>query len=80
MYVKMEWLLFDSPHIMGIRSVTLEGNSNGKIGGTDPTDTPEPPATGVTARMLPLFAVVAVSGLAATLLVTDRKNRKQTVR
>ncbi len=80
MYVKMEWLLFDSPHIMGIRSVTLEGNSNGKIGGTDPTDTPEPPATGVTVRMLPLFAVVAVSGLAATLLVTDRKNRKQTVR
>jgi len=29
-YVKMEWLLFDSPHIMGIRSVTLIGNRTGK--------------------------------------------------
>ena len=28
-YVKMEWLLFDSPHIMGIRSVTLIGNTQG---------------------------------------------------
>lgn len=28
-YVKMEWLLFDSPHVMGIRSVTLIGNRNG---------------------------------------------------
>lgn len=29
-YVKMEWLLFDSPHIMGIRSVTLIGNTKGE--------------------------------------------------
>ena len=28
-YVKMEWLLFDSPHIFGIRSVTLTGNTMG---------------------------------------------------
>ncbi len=28
-YVKMEWMLFDSPHIFGIRSVTLTGNTSG---------------------------------------------------
>ena len=28
-YVKLEWLLFDSPHIFGIRSVTLTGNTAG---------------------------------------------------
>lgn len=28
-YVKLEWLVFDSPHIFGIRSVTLTGNTAG---------------------------------------------------
>jgi len=28
-YVKLEWLVFDSPHIFGIRSVTLTGNTQG---------------------------------------------------
>lgn len=37
-YVKMEWLLFDSPHVMGIRSVTLIGNRNGV---EDNTNKPE---------------------------------------
>ena len=28
-YVKMDWLVFDSPHIFGIKAVTIVGNSNG---------------------------------------------------
>ena len=28
-YMKLEWLVFDSPHIFGIRSVTLTGNTAG---------------------------------------------------
>ncbi len=28
-YVKLEWLVFDSPHIMGIRSVSITGNTAG---------------------------------------------------
>ena len=28
-YVKLEWLVFDSPHIFGMRSVTLTGNTAG---------------------------------------------------
>jgi len=28
-YVKLEWMLYDSPHIFGIRSVTLVGNTAG---------------------------------------------------
>ena len=28
-YVKLEWLVFDSPHIFGIRSVNLVGNTQG---------------------------------------------------
>lgn len=28
-YVKLEWLVFDSPHIFGIRSVTITGNTAG---------------------------------------------------
>lgn len=28
-YVKMEWLVFDSPHIFGIRSVSITGNTAG---------------------------------------------------
>lgn len=40
-YVKMEWLLFDSPHIMGIRSVTLIGNRTGLEDNTNnPVRTP----------------------------------------
>ncbi|MBQ8910369.1 MAG: hypothetical protein IJY91_04950, partial [Oscillospiraceae bacterium] len=29
-YIKLEWLVFDSPHIFGIRGITLVGNSIGK--------------------------------------------------
>lgn len=42
-YVKMEWLLFDSPHIMGIRSVTLTGNTRGKVGAGDEGAQEDPP-------------------------------------
>ena len=28
-YVKLEWLVFDSPHIFGIRSLTITGNGSG---------------------------------------------------
>ncbi|MBR4235507.1 MAG: hypothetical protein IKR85_05525 [Clostridia bacterium] len=28
-FVKLEWLVFDSPHIFGIRSITLSGNLSG---------------------------------------------------
>ena len=29
-YIKLEWLVFDSPHIFGIRGITIVGNSIGK--------------------------------------------------
>ncbi len=29
-YVKMEWMVYDSPHILGIRSVSITGNTSGK--------------------------------------------------
>ena len=70
-YVKMEWLLFDSPHIMGIHSVSFLGNENGKTAGDDGGDGP---SAGSALPLLPVLLVVT-AGAAATLILL-RGSRK----
>ena len=62
MYVKMDWELFDSPHIFGITSVKLEGNRSGTKN-TIANDQDTLPGTGDLSQ--PLAALIlAVSSVA----------------
>ena len=77
-YVRFDFLVFDSPHIMGLSSLSLVGNIAGstgqEAGTTEPngaTGSTDTPATGI---VFPAMALVGL-GVSAAVVSFTRKHK-----